>query len=290
MRYLFCTDGSDGSFSALEAALKIAFSGAVVDIFCVLKDKNDLKKLNKDDCEGDFECENLKKITQKSKEIIEEHAHFLGEVFIEHGDVQKIIEHVEKTFYNMLILGSRNYKGLKNRIWGFSRKLVEKSSSPVFIFHSGHIHHEEDKKKVLICVDDSYATFNAVISFMKNFNMENDVVLLTVESQFFSHQLENCLNDVQVQEFTKKEIALLDRNMDEIEKILCHNRINVKSKIHLRGNPSEEILNFVKQDFDLIVLGSHAKKGLIDFLFGSVSKNIVDYVNIPVLIIPTKAS
>lgn len=291
MKYLFLTDGSDNSFLALEAVFGIVKKKFVIDVFYLVQDKNDLTKLNKIDCEGDFFCENLKKIEEKTKKTIKKHGHVLGEIFVEHGDVQKIIEHINKNFYNMLIFGSNNYKGIRNKIFGFARKIVEKSPYPVFIYHNNKHDVSQNKiKRILLCVDDSFATLNAVISFMKNVNSKNHIILLTVASQFSSHSLEICLNEVQVQEFNQGEIKLLDRNMDEIEKILCHNKINVKSKIHLRGNPSEEILNFVKQDFDLIVLGSHAREGLVDLLFGSVSKDVVDYVNISVLIIPTKAS
>jgi len=286
MKYLFCTDGSDNSFLALEAVLRLVKEGAVVDVFSVLISKNDLTKRNNSDGGDEY----LKKISEKTKKIVKRHAQFLENIFVEHGDVQRIIEYLGVNFYNMIILGSHNYKGFKNKFFGFARKIVEKSAYPIFIFHGELSKLEKKKKKILLCVDDSFATLNAVISFMKNFNTDHDIVLLTVESQLSRQPLEICLEGNQLQEFAEKEIALLARNMDGIEKILCHNEINIKSKVHLRGNPSEEILNFAKQDFDLIVLGSHSKDGLVNFLFGSVSRNILDYVNIPVLIIPTKPS
>lgn len=291
MKYLFCTDGSKNSFSALGAAFEFFKKGVEVDVFYLVKNKDALIKLNKSDCEGVVECENLKKIKKKSKKIIDEHANFLGEIFVECCDVQKITEHVSKNFYDMLIFGSSNYKGLQNKFFGFARKILEKSPCPVFICRgSGHGILKKNEKKILLCIDDSSTTLNAVITFMKNVNTKNHIILLTVSSQISSHSLEIYFNDVQLQEYNDREILLLDRNMDEIEKILCNNKINVKSKIHLRGNPSEEILNFVRQDFDLIVLGSHSGKGLFDFLLGSVSKEIVDYSEVPVLIIPTKVS
>ncbi len=291
MKYLFCTDGSDNSFSALEGACGFFKKNSIVDIFYIVKDKNTLIKLNNDDYKGCLECENFKQIKKKSEKIIEKHAYSLGEIFVECCDFKKIIEHVNKDFYNMLILGSHNYKGIRNKFFSFSRKIALKSPCPVFIYHGNeNVSFSKKNKKILLCVDDSFATLNAVIYFMKNINIKSHIILLTVVKQFSSEWLENCLNDIQIQELSEREIALLDDNMCGIEKILCHNKINVKSKIHLRGNPSEEILNFVKKDFDLIVLGSHAKGGLVDFVFGSVSKEIIDYIDIPVLIVPTKTS
>ncbi len=285
MKYLFCTDGSQRSLIALEGALRLVKSGFTVDVFCIQEEKNVLKKLNKET----HEVLNFDEIIKQLKNIIDDHAHFLGEIFIEKGDEVKLIQHLENNFYNMVILGSHNYKGLKNQFFSFARKIVEQSPCPVFIFR-GELAEDlpEKRKRILLCVDSTYQTLNAVISFMKNFNTDNDINLITVSADFFQHPLEISLSGNYVEEILEKESLISKKNLDEIERILCNNGIIVKSKIHLRGNPAEEILNFAKQDFNLLVLGSHSREGLVDFLFGSVSKNILDYAILPILIVPTK--
>lgn len=283
MKYLFCTDGSKMSFNALEGALRLLKNGFVVDIFFLKEEESILKKLYK----HDEAVLDLEEIIAKSKIIIEHHAQFLGEIFIEKGNEEAIIEHLENNFYNMAILGSHNYKGLKNQFFSFARKIVEKAPCPVFIFR-GELREDLSEKKILLCVDSTYQTLNAVISFMKNFDTNSDINLITVSADFFQHPLEISLSGNYVEEILQKETLISKKNLDEIESILCNNGITVKSKIHLRGNPSDEILNFVKQDFNLLVLGSHSRKGVIDFLFGSVSKSILDYSVLPILIVPTK--
>lgn len=295
MRYLFCTDGTDNSFSALGQALGLTKAGFVVDVFYVKEEKNFFKKLynkvfrRKVLCEKDLKLWN--DIIQNSKKIIQEHANFLGEAFFECGGVNNVIKHVNNNFYNMVILGSHNYKGMQNRIFSFSRKILENTESPLFVCRGANAFtHVAGKRHFLLCIDESYQTLNAVISFMKNFNTQNDISLITVTPSFSQYSSETSLHSLSMEGYLEQEILLADRKLDEIEKILCHNGINVKSKIHLRGNPPEEILDFIKQDFDLLVLGSHARKGVIDFLFGSVSKKILDYSDLPVLIIPTQTS
>jgi nucleotide-binding universal stress UspA family protein len=285
MKYIFCTDGSKESFKALEGALRLVKNGFTVDVFFLREEESIFKKLYKDEAElFDFE-----KTIKKSKEIMEKYAHFFGEAFFEEGDVKKIVEHLEKNFYNMVILGSHNYKGLQNQFFSFARKVLEQAHCSVFIFRGQFKDKPPEKKKnFLLCIDSTYETLNAVISFMKNFDTNNDINLITVSADFFQHPLEISLSGNYVEEVLEKEALISKKNLDEIESILCHNGINIKSKIHLRGNPSEEILNFVKQDFDLLVLGSHSRKGLVDFLVGSVSKSILDYSILPVLIVPTK--
>jgi nucleotide-binding universal stress UspA family protein len=295
MKYLFCTDGSESSFSALGKALSLVKNGFTVDVFYLKEEKNIFTKLynmilgkktvcKKDQKEGE-------EVLEKSRLIIEKNSHFLGKYFFECGSVKNVIKHIKENFYNMAILGSHNYIGVQNQLLSFSRKILENTDSPVFICRG--VDNGEDlkeKKHFLLCIDESYQTFNAVISCMKNFNTENDISLITVTPSFSQYSSETSLHSLSLEGYLEKEILLADQKLDEIERILCHNRISVKSKIHLRGNPPEEILEFVKQDFDLLVLGSHARKGLIDFLFGSVSKKILDYATLPILIIPTQSS
>ena len=285
MKYLFCTDGSKESFNALEGALRLVKNGFIIDVFFIKEEENIFKKLyNKEPDSLDFE-ESIK----KAKDIIDVHSHFFGESFVEKGDVKKVIYHLGNNFYNMVILGSHNYQGIQNQFFSFARKILQKACCPVFIFR-GKLKEElpENKKKFLLCIDSTYQTLNALISFMKNFDTDNDISLITVSADFFQHPLEISLSGNYVEEILEKETVVSKKNLDEIERILCNNRINVKSKIHLKGNPAEEILNLAKQDFDLLVLGSHSREGLVDFLFGSVSKSILDYSILPVLIVPTK--
>jgi nucleotide-binding universal stress UspA family protein len=285
MKYLFCTDGSKESFNALEGALRLVKNGFTADVFFIKEEENILNKLYN----NEIKFLNFEEIIKKSKEIIEKYYHFFGEAFVEKGSVQKVINHLDNNFYNMVILGSHNYIGLQNQFFSFARKVLETAPCPVFIFRGEHKKNLPEKRKsILLCVDSTYQTLNAVISFMKNFDTDNDINLITVSADFFQHPLEISLSGNYVEEILENESVIAKKNLDEIERILCNNSINVKSKIHLRGNPSEEILNFVQKDFSLIVLGSHSRESLVDFLFGSVSKSILDYSVLPVLIVPTK--
>ena len=52
----------------------------------------------------------------------------------------------------------------------------------------------------------------------------------------------------------------------------------------LRGIPYEEILKFAQEkDISIIVLGTHGRKGLDRFLFGSTAEKVVRYSTCPVL-------
>jgi len=72
----------------------------------------------------------------------------------------------------------------------------------------------------------------------------------------------------------------------EIEKFGVMERQDIKNieYVILRGVPYEEILKFVeKNNIDLIVMGTHGRKGLDRVLFGSVAERVVRNAPCPVL-------
>lgn len=52
------------------------------------------------------------------------------------------------------------------------------------------------------------------------------------------------------------------------------------------GNPATEILKTIaSEDIDMVVMGTHGRKGLEHALFGSVAENVVKKSPVPVLIV-----
>ena len=57
------------------------------------------------------------------------------------------------------------------------------------------------------------------------------------------------------------------------------------------GDYAENILQTAKEmNADMIVLGTHSRKGLDKVLLGSVAENVLHHSTIPLLIIPVKPS
>ncbi len=60
---------------------------------------------------------------------------------------------------------------------------------------------------------------------------------------------------------------------------------NVQYQV-LEGDPAEEIIRFAKEaNMDLIVMGTHGRKGLDRLIFGSVAEKVVKNAPVPILII-----
>lgn len=72
----------------------------------------------------------------------------------------------------------------------------------------------------------------------------------------------------------------------ELEKFGCEELKDLKDVEYtvLRGIPYDEILKFAKEkNIDIIVIGTHGRKGLDRFLFGSTAEKVVRYAPCPVL-------
>jgi nucleotide-binding universal stress UspA family protein len=60
-------------------------------------------------------------------------------------------------------------------------------------------------------------------------------------------------------------------------------------KITEEGTPAESILQLAGSNkADMIIMGTHGRKGLSHFLMGSVAEYVVRHSSIPVLVIPSK--
>lgn len=77
--------------------------------------------------------------------------------------------------------------------------------------------------------------------------------------------------------------ASAKNELDECSKRLFGSHGEVK-KILRRGTPYEEILSYAREEgIDLIVMGSHGRKGLDRVLFGSTASKVVKNAACPVM-------
>lgn len=60
---------------------------------------------------------------------------------------------------------------------------------------------------------------------------------------------------------------------------------NAKGEVVL-GDPSDAILNYNREhDIDMVIMGTHGRKGLDRVIFGSVAERVIKWARIPVLVI-----
>ena len=78
---------------------------------------------------------------------------------------------------------------------------------------------------------------------------------------------------------------LAERTVDEAKAHL--EEVGVEANVELaQGAPAEVILDYAKKhDNDLIIIGSRGLGGIREFVLGSVSHNVVQHSQIPVLVV-----
>ena len=90
--------------------------------------------------------------------------------------------------------------------------------------------------------------------------------------------------------FEKELVDGARKKMDEFTRTHFDSSIRIQSEIIL-GDPSDAILTYIdEQRMDMVIMGTHGRKGLDRVLFGSVAGRGVKKSGVPVLVInPYKA-
>lgn len=90
------------------------------------------------------------------------------------------------------------------------------------------------------------------------------------------------MNDLQ-----NKALKASEKTIDKICEEQMKECQNLQKRITV-GNPSDEILSTIESEkIDLVIMGTHGRKGLDHAIFGSVAEKVMKKSPVPVLIINT---
>ncbi len=139
-------------------------------------------------------------------------------------------------------------------------------------------------KKILCAVD--FSDMSAKVAdyartFSKSFNASVKVIYVAPSlSQYVGFHVP----PTSIENFVGEIVSGAEKTMDNF---IEENLSNADASGHvLTGYAAEEILNFSdREKVDMIVMGTHGRKGIDRVLFGSVAEKIVKSAKIPVLTI-----
>jgi nucleotide-binding universal stress UspA family protein len=130
------------------------------------------------------------------------------------------------------------------------------------------------------CSHFSYQVLPYVLSLAEKYDAE--IYLLHVVDdlrRFTGIQVSNIF----VSDFIRKALSAAENQLDEICDQHLQSCPNFQ-RIVVEGDPRVEILRAADaHDVDLVVMGSHSRKGLKGALFGSVANYVVKNANVPVM-------
>lgn len=176
-----------------------------------------------------------------------------------------IIEQCRKHKINMIIMGSHGVSGLKEMFIGsIAEKVVRASDIPVLVIKKDHKNFQvrdfvfaSDFKK------ESKHTFKQAIAFAELMDAKLHLLMVNTINHFMTTtNAKNRINDF-VKGITFKNFT-----------ITIYNDISIESGI----------LNFSSDiNADLIGISTHARQGLLNFINGSISEDLVNHAKRPVI-------
>ncbi len=203
---------------------------------------------------------------------------------------KSIIEVAEKSGVDLVVMGARGLKGIKQLIIGsVTRSVAIGSTKPVLVIKPPQFE-ASAKMKILFATDGSdHANAAGKLLASMPFHRDSEVTVLTVTWSAVSDIPERL--SLEMAEKLKEDVARARAvEFQEAEKVLepavQHLKGRFRNVIGLTriGDPSAEILSLAEESKkDIIVVGSRGLKGVKGIL-GSVSRNILLHSKCSVLI------
>lgn len=139
--------------------------------------------------------------------------------------------------------------------------------------------------KILLPVDGSKSSLNAakyVVKLAKDLRSKCSVTLVSVHDDIGLGHVKQFVAKSVIDDYLRE---VSEKELKTAQKAL--NTAGIKHNMAIkRGNIAQEIINIAnKERFDLIVMGSKGRSGLLDTLMGSVAQKVSAGAKQPVLLI-----
>lgn len=176
-----------------------------------------------------------------------------------------ILEITKKHNIDLIVMGSHGSSGLKEMFIGSNaEKLVRTSDIPVLVIKNEHL--DFNIEAFVFASDfenDNKETYKQAIKIAEIFNAKIHLLMVNTVSNFTT----TASAKVKIQEF-----------------ILGTNFTNYTTNIYNDETVEKGILNFSHIiDADLIGISTHGRQGIAHFFNGSLSEDIVNHANRPVI-------
>lgn len=280
MKVLFCTDGSDISFTALRNFANWQ-RNAEIDVICAVDWSFLPDTFSFEANEFEMSCSNIANgILENAREEIENLGFTFGEKIRYCGEtVSGIIEQTRAEKYDLILMGSNGKKGIQRWLGSVSRDVVNNSQLSTYIAK-----YCNNTKKVLFAADGSANSRFAISEAIKYINLQDKEIYICIvlenPSLLF---LEGALDSTWLMKIEEEQNRYATRIILQIQEKLRQYNFNADKFAILQGNPAEKITEFAKKEsIDLIITGTNQKKK--GFFETSVSKRILEISTSDVII------
>ena len=137
--------------------------------------------------------------------------------------------------------------------------------------------------KVLFPVDLSEVSPKVspwVLTIAKRFNAEIHLLFVARRLEYLSSIY---VTQVSIENFEGELVTGAEKGIEEFAQTYLKEYSAYKTKVVL-GDAAEEILSYINSErIDLVVIGTHGRKGLERIFFGSVAERVIKQSPVPVL-------
>ncbi|MCX7613148.1 MAG: universal stress protein [Caldimicrobium sp.] len=282
-RILACLDGSKESFNAYENALKLAKSlNASLTALTVIPLGVELSSaLSLFLGIRDLYRKNAEKILKEAKDLATEEG-LKVKLLIEEGEpFQRIVDIVYAEDIDLIFMGKSGKSGLAKGILG-STAIRTIGVSPIDVM----ILPKEVPlrfNRILVPVDGSaYSEKAALKALALAKHFQSKVLILSVVELILTDLYEvpgDLYKVLESLKFSAEENVRKLKAQFKMENIDCDVLVT-------EGAPPDKILEIAeKEEITLVVMGSHGKRGFKRLLLGSVTERVINFGNLPVLVV-----
>jgi nucleotide-binding universal stress UspA family protein len=209
---------------------------------------------------------------------------------LEGEPAHRLLEYAAESHCTLIVMGTHGRQGLQRVFVGSTTEAVLRASAiPVLTLRAGVTHPEAAGRcfeRIVVAIDDSEPS-DAALEVACAFPAEDRryVALCSIAGTAV------VVGDKSYHEAVMHDLrAQAERLVDAAEGKARARGVTAEARV-AEGNTDEALIAAAKEEkADLIVLGSHGRRGLRRFFIGSVAEGVVRRAPVPVLVIRTAAN
>ncbi|HUU64394.1 MAG TPA: universal stress protein [Dehalococcoidia bacterium] len=221
-----------------------------------------------------------------------------GELVVGHP-AEEILRYAGENNIDLILMATHGRSGVKRWALGsVADKVLRASKVPVWLVRAGipgEVVHDKWPRRTLLVPLDGSKLAESVLPHVEALAKQRgtelvDVVLLRVcELPVISADYPEAIMELSWEEHVEQEKAwhkrAAERYLAEVEKRLSDAGLKVRSEI-LLGRPIDEIIEYAnKNPFNLIVLSTHGRTGVIRWAYGQVADKVLQRSTSPIFLV-----
>ena len=298
-RILVALDGSDGSERALELALRLSRQFGSDLILCTALDhEREIAAASMPDVVYPNIAELIERYDAQAKSLLRDaqaKAFAAGArastAFLEGRPAVAVARYAGSHDVDAIVMGTHGRRGLERLMIGSTAEgVLRLSAVPIVVMHDDAVQKSTELAfaRILVAVDESAASDDAV-AFALSLATGNEAFLFCSAldtTELAGNAVTSGFDPVSLVSDARRAAS---KSLEARTLIASASPVRSLERVILEGSPANAVLDAAR-DFraDLVVCGTHGRRGLRRMLLGSVAAEIVRRSAVPVAVVPSR--